>query len=508
MRRLRDLRAYVEALDELGEVQHIDAEVSLDYELGAIVRRSYDLMAPAPLFTNLTGVEPGFRVLGAPAGVSAQPGLYLSRVALSLGLPPQASGSDIVAALVAARGARPIPPRVVPTGPCKEVIALGDDIDLGRLPAPLLHGNDGGRFINTYGIVVARTPDGSWTNWSISRTQWLDARRMRSLVIPTQHIGVIRAMWRERGEDMPVAVAMGVEPVIPFVGGMPLPEGVNEADFIGAYLGEPVDVVRCETVDLEVPATAEIVIEGTISMSETAPEGPMGEFAGFTYPGESTPQPICHVSAFTHRRDPILPVAVAGHPVEENHTAWGIPNCAEVVYQLRQGGVPVTSAYMPLESGCQFLVITVPSNWREAFAQPSPAALMDRIAEVLWDDRAHTAYAIAKVMVTEDDIDPSNTRDVVWAFAAKNSPSDGVRFYEDRNMVPLPVFLPDADRRRHKTTKVIYNALMREDGDPESIAVRSTLDADWPQEIQDRVLARWSSEYGYPAPLPELARES
>jgi 4-hydroxy-3-polyprenylbenzoate decarboxylase len=495
MRRLKDLRAYLDALDELGELQHIDAEVSLDYELGAIVRRSYDLMAPAPLFTNLTGVEPGFRVLGAPAGVSAQPGLYLSRVALSLGLAPQASGSDIVAALVAARGAPPIPPRVVPTGPCKEVIALDDDIDLRRLPAPLLHGHDGGRFINTYGIVVARTPDGSWTNWSISRTQLMDARRMSSLVIPTQHIGVIHAMWRERGEDMPVAVAIGVEPVIPFVGGMPLPEGVSEADFIGAYLGEPVDVVRCETVDLEVPATAEIVIEGTISTRETAPEGPMGEFAGFTYPGESTHQPIYHVSALTHRRDPILPVVVAGHPVEENHTAWGIPNCAEVVYQLRRGGVPVTSAFMPLESGCQFLVITVPFNWREAFAEPSPAALMDRIAEVLWE--AHTAYAIAKVMVTEDDIDPSNTRDVVWAFSAKNSPSDGARFYADQPMVPLPVFLPDADRRRFRTTKVIYNALLREDVDPESMPLRSTFDSDWAPDIQERVLRRWP-EYGYP----------
>jgi hypothetical protein len=89
------------------------------------------------------------------------------------------------------------------------VVATGADVDLGRLPAPLLHGHDGGRFLNTYGINVARTPDGSWTNWSISRTQFMDARRMSGLVVPTQHLGVIHAMWRERGEDMPVAVAMG-----------------------------------------------------------------------------------------------------------------------------------------------------------------------------------------------------------------------------------------------------------------------------------------------------------
>ena len=499
MRRLRDLRAYIGALEKIGEIQRIDAEVSLDYEIGAIVRRSYDLMAPAPLFTNIAGVAPGFRVFGAPAGVSGQPGLYLSRVAVSLGLDPEAGGMQIVDALVRARGVEPLPPQVVSTGPCKEVIAVGDDVDLRRLPAPLLHGHDGGRYINTYGMVVARTPDGSWTNWSIARVQLMDARRMTGLVVPTQHLGVVHAMWRQRGEDMPFAIAMGVEPAIPFAAGMPLPEGVSEADFIGAYLGEPIEVVPCETVDLEVPATSEIVIEGTLSVTETAPEGPMGEYAGFTYPGESTPKPVCNVTAVTHRTDPILPVVVAGYPVEEDHTAWGIPNSAEVVYQLRTHGVPVTSAFTPLEAGCQLLAITVPNDWRERVSDPNPGALMDKIADVLWTQ--HTAYALPKVILTEDDIDPSNTRQVVWAFAAKNSPSDGTRLYEDRDMVPLAVFIPPKDRRRFKATKVIYNCLMRDDFDPHAMPLPSTFTTDWPAEIQDRVLRRWT-EYGYqPATL-------
>jgi 4-hydroxy-3-polyprenylbenzoate decarboxylase len=401
---------------------------------------------------------------------------------------------EIVDALVRARYAEPIPPRIVSTGPCKEVVATGDDVDLRRLPAPLLHGNDGGRYINTYGMVIARTPDGSWTNWSVARVQLLDERRMTGLVVPTQHLGVIHSMWRKLGQDMPFAVAMGVEPAIPFAAGMPLPEGVSEGDFIGAYLGEPVDVVRCETVDLEVPATSEIVIEGTLSVTETAPEGPMGEYAGFTYPGESTPKPVYNVTAVTHRTDPILPVVVAGYPVEEDHTAWGIPNSAEVVYQLRTHGVPVTSAFTPLEAGCQLLAITVPADWQEHIPEGTPAALMDKIADVLWTQ--HTAYALPKVIVTEDDIDPSNTRQVVWAFAAKNSPSEGVRLYEDRDMVPLAVFIPPKDRRRFKATKVIYNCLMREDYDPHALPLRSTFKTDWPQEMQEQVLRRWT-EYGY-----------
>jgi UbiD family decarboxylase len=494
VRRLRDLREYIDVLDQLGELQRVDAQVSLDYELGAIVRRSYDLKAPAPLFSNITGVEPGYRVLGAPAGVSAQPGRYLARVAVSLGLDPEATGSEIVSALAAKRDSPPIPPRLVSTGACKEVVMLGDDVDLSVLPAPLLHGHDGGRYINTYGAVIARTPDGDWTNWAISRVQYLDERRMVGLVVPTQHLGIIHAMWRRLGRDMPVAVAIGVEPAIPFVAGMPLPDGANEADYLGAYLGEPIDVVKCETIDLEVPATAEIVIEGTLSVTETATEGPMGEYPGFNFPGDSTPKPVYNVSAFTHRTDPILPVVVAGDPVEENHTVWGIPNSAEVVHQLRRHGVPVTSAFTPLEAGCQWLAITVPSDWRDHFPDPKAIALMDKVADVLFE--SHSAYTMPKVILTEDDIDPSNTGQVVWAFAAKNSPSDGVRLYQNRTMVPLPQFIPPGDRRRFQTTKVIYNCLMREDVDP-SHTVRSNFASDWTQEIQERVLSRWR-EYGYP----------
>ena len=270
----KDLRAYIDALDEIGELQRIDAEVSLDYELGAIVRRSYDLMAPAPLFTNITGVTPGFRVLGAPAGVSAQPGLYLSRVALSLGLDPRATGSEIVAALVEARDATPIPPRIVSTGPCKEVVATGGDVDLGRLPAPLLHGHDGGQ-VPQHLRDHRRPHAGRQLDELVDLPDAVHGR--------APHVRPRRADPASRGHPRDVARARrghagrgrdrGSSRRSRSSGGMPLPEGVNEADFIGAYLGEPIDVVRCETVDLEVPATAEIVIEGMLSTSEVAPKG-------------------------------------------------------------------------------------------------------------------------------------------------------------------------------------------------------------------------------------------
>jgi 4-hydroxy-3-polyprenylbenzoate decarboxylase len=328
MQHLRSLREFIVGLEKIGDVQPIDKEVDWNLELGAIARRSYELRAPAPLFTNITGDEDGFRVLAAPGGLSALPGMTYARIALALGLPADAKGADIVTALADARNRKPIPPRILPTGPCKENVRRGDEVDLLRFPTPLIHDGDGGRYIQTYGLNIVRTPDGSWTNWSINRMMLVDRNRLACLIPPPQHLGMIKAQWEKRGEPMPIAVALGVEPALPYVGGMPLPEGADESHYLGAYFGEPLDVVRAETVDLLVPATAEIVIEGHVSHTDTYKEGPMGEYPGYLDCSGGLPRPVLNVSAVTYRNNAILPVAVAGAPVEEDHTGWGMPHAA------------------------------------------------------------------------------------------------------------------------------------------------------------------------------------
>src|ERR1700731_3468788 len=132
MKHLKSLREYIDQLKAIGEVQEIDVEVDWSLEMGAIIRRSYELQAPAPLFNRIKGIEPGFRVLGAPAGVSKKNGLV--RIALSLGLPATATAQEIIEALASAHQKTPIPPRRVTTGPCKENKLLGDAVDLYRLP--------------------------------------------------------------------------------------------------------------------------------------------------------------------------------------------------------------------------------------------------------------------------------------------------------------------------------------------------------------------------------------
>jgi UbiD family decarboxylase len=207
MKHLKSLREFLHALKELGDLQEIEREVDWNLEMGAVTRRSMDLRAPVPLFSRIKGVEPGFRAFGAPGGLSAEPHFTYGRINLALGLPADAPPLDIIKQLAAARSRPLIPPRLVnaATAPCKENIVTGKDVDLLRFPTPLIHGADGGRYLQTYGLNIVRIPDGSWTNWSVNRMMLVDRNRLTCLIPPNQHLGIIHAKWKERGEPTPIA---------------------------------------------------------------------------------------------------------------------------------------------------------------------------------------------------------------------------------------------------------------------------------------------------------------
>ncbi|KAG5788663.1 hypothetical protein H9Q69_012272 [Fusarium xylarioides] len=141
------------------------------------------------------------------------------------------------------------------------------------------------------------------------------------------------------------------------VSGMPILKGVNEAGYVGALTWNPVEVVECETNDIYVPTCAEVVYEGFVSATEAAPEGPMAEYHGHIFPGESHDCPLFRVNAITHRTDPILPVCVAGRAPEENHTVWGLMQAAEILTICQDAGLPITMAWNPFESHCLWFVL-------------------------------------------------------------------------------------------------------------------------------------------------------
>ena len=304
---------------------------------------------------------------------------------------------------------------------------------------------------------------------------------------------MVRKEWSDKGEDMPFALALGVEPFLPFVGGMPLPSGMNEADYAGAYFGEPIDVVRCETVELEVPATAEIVIEGHLSRTETAPEGPMGEYAGYLWDGGPTQKPLYHVTALTYRNEAILPVSVAGMPPEENHTAWGVPNAAEIVWELRQAGLPVATAWPPFAAANHWYVIAMDREWSTKTGLLA-GQVCRKVGDVLFNSKA--GAGTPKYIVTNDDIDLANLQEVVWAFATRNHPgSAGEAIYNEEETNPLVAFLQTGEKQSMHTTKVVYNCLPPDEWKG-VLPKRSSFTGTYSPELQAKVLSKWQS-YGF-----------
>ncbi|NUR95380.1 MAG: UbiD family decarboxylase [Kribbellaceae bacterium] len=496
MTHLKSLREFVAELERIGELQRIDTEVDWDLEIGAIIRRSYDLRAPAPLFGNITGYrDSGFRVLGAPGALSG-PQHRLARIALAVGLPADATGQQIVDALAATRGKPGVPPVVVDRAeaPCKQNVMLGDEVDLFVFPTPKLHAGDGGRYIQTYGMNIARTPDGSWTNWSINRMMIADRKTLACLIPAPQHLGIIRSQWTAAGKPMPIALAIGVEPGLPWVGGMPLPEGADESHYLGALFGEGIEVVPAETVDLLVPATAEIVIEGHIALDETVLEGPFNEFPGYNAT-EASPKQVFHVSAVTYRDGAIQPAVAAGPPVEEDHTIIGTTSAAEILYLLREAGLPVSSAWYNFEAAVHWLTVAVRQDWHDSTGLRSPE-LIDRIAEIIFTGKP--SVNAPKILVVEDDVDITNLDEVVWAFATRSHPDvdRGEFHFPPAVSDQLAVYLSPEEAHSFLAGKVIYNCLLADLFPQGRRPVKGSFENGWPAEIRDRVLANWQ-KYGY-----------
>jgi len=482
---IRDLRDFVDLLEKHGEAQRIRDEVDWNLEMGAITRRCYDLGAPAALFEKVKGYPKGYRTLGAPLGPSKNPGHSLfARTALALGLGPDTPVQGILAAYLERRE-KPIKPTIVKGGPCKENILVGKDVDLWKFPSPLIHSGDGGRYIGTWHTVITRDPDSSWVNWGMYRLMIHDRNTLGCLFPMQQHIGQIYHKYEAKNLPMPAAVAIGAQPVVPIVSCVQLPAFVNEVEIAGALQGEPVQLVKCETVDLEVPATAEIVLEGEVLPHERKTEGPFGEYMGYEA-GKSSPKPVFRVNAITYRDDPILPFSNMGMPIHEGQTATALIKSAEVYAELKKMGLPIKGVFYPPYGVGHMAVIATETPFVN-FAR--------RIAHSVWATKPglFTYY----IVVVDADVDPYNIDEVLHALATKCHPVNGIHPVPHTPGFPVLLpFLAPKERLLGDAAGVIFDCTWPKDWPAESIPIKATLENLWPKEIQEKVLGRWE-KYGF-----------
>ncbi|MET0488535.1 MAG: UbiD family decarboxylase, partial [Candidatus Rokuibacteriota bacterium] len=242
MKGFMDLRQWIGLLEQEGELRRITAEVHWDRELGAVARRVLEKKGPALLFENITGYRGGRCTRLFTGGLGDR-----RRLALALGFPRDVTNTELLQ-YVMEKNRAVIPPRIVPTGPVKDVIVRGDAIDQNEFPVPKWHHLEGGRYIHTFSGIVTRDPDTRVMNVGIYRGMIGRKDTTPMLLIKGgQHWGHHFQKYADRGEPMPVACVIGWDPIMPFLAGSPIPAGVCEWDVMGGYRDEPAELVKCET---------------------------------------------------------------------------------------------------------------------------------------------------------------------------------------------------------------------------------------------------------------------
>jgi UbiD family decarboxylase len=314
----------------------------------------------------------------------------------------------------------------------------------------------------------------------------IDGRRMTGLVVPPQHIGVIWEQWAAHGEPMPFALVQGPEPAISCVSGLVLPEGMNEADYLGALFGEPLELVKALTVDLEVPATAEVVVEGHVSLERDFQEGPFGEFAGYLGGGASM-QPTFHIEAITYRDDPIWPLVAEGRPVDEVHTIQGIGHSADAIVHLREAGLPVSTVWTPEHAVLHWTVVTVPADWRDRLPGVSTEEYARRIGETLLPTKPMLLGS--KIFLLDDDIDPTDLAELTWAIATRIHPTQRRVIFEGQPVGPMTQGYTDVEHASFRGPKVVYDGLQPPVGGGRLL--HSSFAQAYPAELRRRVIDNW-----------------
>ena len=424
-----DLRGWLERVEQLGALRRVDG-ASSESEIGDatdLLQHSSD--APAVLFDRIPGYEPGFRVLVNGLGT-------IDRMSLALGAPLGLSKLEL-ADVWRERilGLEPVPAVEVTDGPVMENVQRGDEVDVTVFPAPLWHPNDGGRYLGTGSYDVTRDPDDGWVNVGTYRVMVHGPNKLGYYISPGKHGRLHRQKYFDRNERCPVAMVFGSHPLIFLAASNEIPYGVSEYDWVGGVLGEPMQVIRGPVTGLPIPACAEIVVEGYASADELIPEGPFGEWTGYYASGERA-EPVLHVEAVYHRNEPIILGCQPGRPPDELARYRAPLRSALLFEELLKAGVPDVAAVWQHEVGGSRMFIVAAIRQR----YPGHSRQVLHVAA-----QCHTGgYAGKYVVVVDDDIDPSNLEEVMWAVCTRSDPADSIDIIRRAWSTPLdPRITPD-----------------------------------------------------------------
>jgi 4-hydroxy-3-polyprenylbenzoate decarboxylase len=457
-------------MEQAGELRRVEGARCED-EIGGIVDLYQRQMGlPALLFDGIPGYPKGYRVL-------ANSLTSLKRVALTLGLPEGARERDVIQFWRDyLKESRLVPPRFVETGLVMQNVRSAPRVDLTQFPSPKWHEFDGGRFIGTGCMVIMRDPDTGWVNFGAYRVQVHGPDVASVMISKGKHGDIIMRRYHERGEPCPVAVVVGMHPLLFMVSGLEVPYGVGEYDVTGGLWGRPVPVVKAPQTGLPIPADAEIAFEGLIRPGDVIEEGPFGEWTGY-YASGVRKQPVIRVSTLMYRDDPIILGAAPAVPPCDDTYYRGFFRSAAVWHQLEGAGIPGVKGVWAHEAGGGRFWLTV--SIEQMYAGHAKQA-------GLVASQCHAgAYANRFVVVVDDDIDPANMNEVIWAMCTRVDPREDLEVLKGCWSTALdPMSYPDDSKVLN--ARVVIDACRpwtRRHTFPR--VARST------REMDERILAKW-----------------
>lgn len=465
---LRDLLVH---LENIGKLQRVTKLVDKDWEIACITRQ---VMYQPPekryalLFDNISGFETPV----ATNTLGASRDLY----ATALGVPfhegridKDALREKWIRALSA-----PIPPVVVKTGPCKQNIMRGKDINLLRFPIPTwTPGLDAGAYLSA-GAVIQVDPDTGIQNAGVYRGMIKGPNKIGILVQPAKHSGVIMQKYEAANKPMPIAIAIGSPPYLGMTSVGRVPYGVDEMSVAGGLAGRAMEVVKCETVDLMVPAHAEMIIEGIVQPGIREKEGPFGEFYGHMGPVANSP--VIEVTAITYRDGTIHQGFQEQMPPSEGSCIKDVAMESILLTGLRQCGIPgVLDVYVHPMSCQSHVVVKIKPQF------PSHAKAVFSGCWAVYPNRAK------QVTVVEDDCDIYNDDDVTWHVATRVQPDRDYVIMAKGTGLPLDPSMPKEEAIY--SGKVGIDATRKHHYPPRSMP---------PKEMLQSIKDDWSS-YGLPS---------
>jgi 4-hydroxy-3-polyprenylbenzoate decarboxylase len=415
----RDLRGFIQLLEARGQLRRITAEVDPDLEVAEISNRMLQAGGPGLLFEN---------VKGSPFPVAVNLMGTVERICWAMNMEHPLELEDLGKKLALLQ--QPKPPKKISQAidfgkvlfdvlkakpgrnffpPCQEVVIDGENLDLNQIPLIRPYPGDAGKII-TLGLVITKDCETGTPNVGVYRLQ------LQSKTTMTVHWLSVRGGARhlrkaaEQGKKLEVAIALGVDPLIIMAAATPIPVDLSEWLFAGLYGGSGVALAKCKTVDLEVPADSEFVLEGTITPGEMLPDGPFGDHMG--YYGGVEDSPLVRFHCLTHRKNPVYLTTFSGRPPkEEAMMAIALNRIYTPI--LRQQVSEITDFFLPMEAlSYKAAIISIDK------AYPGQAK---RAALAFWSALPQFTYT-KFVIVVDKSINIRDPRQVVWAISSKVDP--------------------------------------------------------------------------------------